>query len=202
MDPNGSRCSLVWSRAATPQTPSYRPSAELSPWIDLHPDQKLRAISSDLVLEPAQAIVEDLRVEAEVAAAGDDPDASEAAGLIFNCEHVVPQSWFAKPEPMRGDLHHLFVCEPGCNSFRGNIAYSDFADFPNREVTRNRCGRRETARFEPEAGKGTGRPGHLVLPAPLPLPDRHRRAPRRPGDPATRLAYRVPARGVRAAPQP
>jgi len=56
---------------------------------------------------------------AVVAASGKDTDALEAAGLIFNCEHVVPQSWFAKRKPVRGDLHHVFACEPGCNSFRG-----------------------------------------------------------------------------------
>lgn len=47
--------------------------------------------------------------------------------LPYNCEHVVPQSWYEEREPMRGDLHHLFACEPGCNSFRGNIPYFDFA---------------------------------------------------------------------------
>jgi endonuclease G, mitochondrial len=31
--------------------------------------------------------------------------------LPFNCELVVPRSWLAKREPMRGDLHHLFACE-------------------------------------------------------------------------------------------
>ena len=63
-------------------------------------------------------------------------DALEAE-LPFNCEHVVPQSWFAKHEPMRGDLHHLFACEPRCNSFRGNTPYADFAD-----DTPGRCPRR------------------------------------------------------------
>jgi endonuclease I len=56
-----------------------------------------------------------------------------SAELRFNCEHVVPQSWYAKAEPMRGDLHHLFACEPRCNSFRSNIPYFDFADFPTRK---------------------------------------------------------------------
>ncbi|MEU9014913.1 hypothetical protein AB0D12_35245 [Streptomyces sp. NPDC048479] len=37
-------------------------------------------------------------------------DALEAS-MPFYCEHVVPQSWFTKQEPMRGDLHHLFACE-------------------------------------------------------------------------------------------
>jgi endonuclease G len=70
----------------------------------------------------------------------------------FNCEHVVPQSWFAKQEPMRGDLHHLFTCEWGCNSFRGNTPYFDFPDFEEKD--RDQCGRRVADRFEPSAGKG------------------------------------------------
>ena len=53
------------------------------------------------------------------------------ASAPYNCEHVVPQSWFSKKEPMRGDLHHLFACESRCNSFRGNHAYFDFP-FPTR----------------------------------------------------------------------
>ena len=53
---------------------------------------------------------------------------------------------------MRGDLHHLFACESGCNSFRSNIPYFDFADFE--EVVRTACGKREDNKFEPSAGKG------------------------------------------------
>jgi endonuclease G, mitochondrial len=87
-------------------TPGYRPVVELYPWVDLHPDLKLRAIYSDVVLEPARVILEDIRIEAERAArmATAGPEALDAieAELRFNCEHVVPQSWFAKAEPMRG----------------------------------------------------------------------------------------------------
>jgi len=75
------------------------------------------------------------------------------ATLPYNCEHVVPQSWFEKREPMRGDIHHLFACESGCNSFRGNVPYFDFSDF--NEVVRQKCGKREENKFEPGAGKGT-----------------------------------------------
>ena len=53
---------------------------------------------------------------------------------------------------MRGDLHHLFACEPDCNSFRGNTPYYDFPD--TREVVHEACGKREEGRFEPGAGKG------------------------------------------------
>lgn len=38
----------------------------------------------------------------------------------FNCEHVVPQSWFNKKGTPRGDLHHLFTEEVQCNGSRGN----------------------------------------------------------------------------------
>ena len=42
---------------------------------------------------------------------------------------------------------------PGmCGDFRGNIPYFDFADFE--EAIREACGKRETNRFEPSAGKG------------------------------------------------
>jgi len=74
------------------------------------------------------------------------------ASLPYNCEHVVPQSWFDKREPMRGDLHHLFACESGCNSFRGNTPYFDFPDFE--EAVRDACGKRLANKFEPAAGKG------------------------------------------------
>jgi endonuclease I len=75
--------------------------------------------------------------------------------LPYNCEHVVPQSWFGKAEPMRGDLHHLLACEPRCNSFRGNTPYREFADFPNLdEVVRSDCGKTEGNGFEPAHGKG------------------------------------------------
>src|SRR5262249_27594255 len=71
--------------------------------------------------------------------------------LPYNCEHVVPQNWFEKRLPMRGDLHHLFSCEKDCNSFRGNSQYFDFTDCL--EVVRERCGKSESPGFEPHEGK-------------------------------------------------
>jgi endonuclease G, mitochondrial len=70
----------------------------------------------------------------------------------YNCEHVVPQSWFDKAQPMRGDLHHLFACESKCNSFRGNNPYTDFPDF--NEAIKSECGKLEGKKFEPGFGKG------------------------------------------------
>jgi endonuclease I/V8-like Glu-specific endopeptidase len=145
----------------------YQPSKHVYPWVDLHPDLKLQSVYSGREFDPEELIREDFRIDRERAAqlqelffaesvptaerVARELDALEAS-MPFNCEHVVPQSWYDKREPMRGDLHHLFACEPDCNSFRGNIPYFDFADFE--EVVREACGKREESRFEPAAGKG------------------------------------------------
>ena len=146
--------------------PSYRPLTELYPWIDLHSDGKIRSIYSGVAYSAEEFLRLDLEVEAARQARLSEILARESVTpglraqeldtledtLPYNCEHVVPQSWFTKREPMRGDLHHLFACESGCNSFRGNIPYFDFDD--THEVTRNECGRREDGKFEPETGHG------------------------------------------------
>ncbi len=147
---------------------SYQPSKHVYPWVDLHegePRRNLKSIYSGKELDPRELIEEDFRIEQErsrlleiLMRESVVPLAKEAqlslleASLPFNCEHVVPQSWFNKREPMRGDLHHLFACEPGCNSFRGNTPYFDFPDFE--EVVREACGKRDGNRFEPSFGKG------------------------------------------------
>lgn len=70
---------------------------------------------------------------------------------------LVPQSWFDKQEPMRGDLHHLFACEPSCNSHHGNHPYYDFTDYVPESRTlgiKEGCGKTEEGKFEPEYGNG------------------------------------------------
>ena len=159
------------SQALTPQTrflalsqlltrthrvqPRYNPASEVYPWVDLWPDGKLRSIYSATEHDPQEFIAADLaaqsRRERLAAQEGLDAEALEDA-VPYNCEHVVPQSWYAKREPMRGDLHHLFSCEPDCNSFRGNTPYFDFPDYG--EAIRSDCGKREPGEFEPASGKG------------------------------------------------
>ncbi len=67
----------------------------------------------------------------------------------FNCEHVVPQSWFDKKSIPKADLHHLFTCESRCNSFRSNHAFHEFGE----EKVREGCGEAEDGKFEPLFGK-------------------------------------------------
>jgi endonuclease G len=141
----------------------YRPATHLYPWVDLQPNRRLMSIYSTREFEPEEVIREDFEIEryqlelaarltADPALQPETVAAMLEAASPFNCEHVVPQSWFAKQEPMRGDLHHLFTCEWGCNSFRGNTPYFDFPDFEEKD--RDQCGRRVADRFEPSAGKG------------------------------------------------
>ena len=135
--------------------PRYNPASEVYPWVDVWPDGKLRSIYSASEHDPQEFIAADLaaqgRRERLAAQESLDVDTLEDA-VPYNCEHVVPQSWFAKREPMRGDLHHLFSCEPNCNSFRGNTPYFDFPDYG--EALRTDCGKREPGEFEPAHGKG------------------------------------------------
>lgn len=147
----------------------------LYPWVDLRESGDLRNIYSGTILDPAEILAQELE-RFELVQPGylsefslDDFDADDRedaafdalemaleATQPFNCEHVVPQSWFEKRQPMRADLHHLFTCEPRCNSFRSNIPYFDFepllTDTPdiNDEVERSECGQRVGKMFEPE----------------------------------------------------
>ena len=148
--------------------PKYSPSTHLYPWIDLHKKGRelvIRSIYSGQVFDAETFLDEAFRNEARRESLRRTMRLNEAFAVVpeqaledlleanapYNCEHVVPQSWFQKKEPMRGDLHHLFACESGCNSFRGNHAYHQFAAD---EAYREKCGRREQNRFEPTAGKG------------------------------------------------
>jgi endonuclease G len=147
--------------------PRYQPARELYPWIDLQPDRMLRSLYTGLSYDPAGLIAEDFRIgelrrveRTRLTAAGPGLEAAAVEDTVermlpYNCEHVVPQSWFGKTEPMRGDLHHLFAFESRCNSFRGNTPYREFADFPDLdEVVRSDCGKTESNGFEPAHGKG------------------------------------------------
>jgi endonuclease I/V8-like Glu-specific endopeptidase len=148
-------------------TLSYSPSKHLYPWVDLQPNTKLQSIYSERELDPEEVIRQDFQIEQERSRQFRELVLAESvmsteqiakqleqleASMPFNCEHVVPQSWFNKKEPMRGDLHHLFSCEPNCNSFRGNNPYFDFPDF--NETIRNDCGKLLEKKFEPSGGKG------------------------------------------------
>ncbi len=140
-------------------------------WVDLQMDGTLKSIYSGKMKDPEQLIKEDYRAEWNREQAYSKllkMSSRNEAGLqekikiiekeyMYNCEHVVPQSWFDKDNPMRGDLHHLFTCEKRCNSIRSNYPYYDFSDyspeFKLKEIT-SECGKNEKQKFEPESGKG------------------------------------------------
>jgi endonuclease I len=153
--------------------PGYKPARELYPWVDLQPTRMLRSLYTGHEYDPVELIQADLAIahdraqelSSRLGVPGTmdvvEVQAEVEAALPFNCEHVVPQSWFAKKEPMRGDLHHLFACESRCNSFRGNTPFAEFEDFPESatagtvlDVVRGECGKSEANGFEPVHGKG------------------------------------------------
>ncbi|MCC6588760.1 MAG: endonuclease [Bryobacterales bacterium] len=147
----------------------YAPSQHLYPMVDLHPSGELISIYSGASMDAESVIRADAAMESAMEQAVNALKSQESfateeamfeavaaleANFTLNCEHVVPQSWFKKQEPMKGDLHHLFACESKCNGFRGNTPYFDFPDFEERII--QDCGRLESGEnhFEPRGGKG------------------------------------------------
>ncbi|QED46292.1 endonuclease I family protein [Cytobacillus dafuensis] len=140
-------------------------------WVDMQPDGSVKSIYSGEHKDPKTIIEEDFETIRK--------KYGEFLGLLknkkylldelhkkmahiestfkFNTEHIVPQSWFGGKEPMKGDLHHLFVCQPECNTARSNFPYDDF-DFyvpeSSEEKIQNHCGVANEGKFEPENGKG------------------------------------------------
>ncbi len=148
---------------------SYQPSLHLYPSVDRYQDGQLKSIYSGKSFSLETILFMDAQVDKARAEAISNFNSFELSdsefesklqeledSLPYNCEHVVPQSWFNKKEPMRGDIHHLFTCEMKCNSFRSNNPYFDFPDYGNNyaELIRDECGKLEQNRFEPEINKG------------------------------------------------
>lgn len=138
-------------------------------WVDLQPNGQLKSIYSGIQKSPQQVIEEEfITIQRRFehyqklmsSQMGSRKNIKRQVQLIsnqhkFNAEHVVPQSWFKAREPMKGDLHNLFACEPKCNSVRSNFPYYEFESKADPRRIRNYCGLYEMGRFEPEHGKGT-----------------------------------------------
>ncbi|MED5051587.1 endonuclease I [Anoxybacillus sp. UARK-01] len=141
-------------------------------WVDLHPDGSVQSIYSGEKKAPETMIVrdyeivkkryEEFRLLLKKIRKSELNVEQKIKGIEqqfkFNTEHVVPQSWFGAREPMKGDLHHLFVCQPECNTVRSNFPYADFPFYEPEspdELIQNHCGVAENGFFEPEYGKGT-----------------------------------------------
>ena len=80
----------------------------------------------------------------------DGPNRRQLSG--YNCEHVVPQSWFQKASTPKSDLHHLFTEQIQCNGSRGNYPLDE-----TEGETLPACGivdHNGAKTFEPKAGKG------------------------------------------------
>ena len=141
-------------------------------WVDLQPDGSLKNIYSGIQQDPKKLIVEDFDIIQKkhdqfqkLLTARHFNNGNKALKipkidltLKFNTEHIVPLSWYSAKEPMKGDLHHLFACQPECNIKRSNYPYADFSFYipesPEEQI-QNHCGVTMDGQFEPEYGKGT-----------------------------------------------
>lgn len=140
-------------------------------WVDMQPDGSVKSIYSGERKDPHILIEEDfetiqkrysqfqqlLENSKHFSNDLDRKMATIESDFKFNTEHIVPQSWYGGREPMKGDLHHLFVCQPECNTARSNYPYDDFSFYkpecPDEQI-QNHCGVAMAGRFEPEDGKG------------------------------------------------
>lgn len=136
-------------------------------WVDLQPNGKLKCIYSGKQKDPYKLIKEDFKIIEKRFLLYqnlikmhkisnkhmDEKVQNIARQHRFNTEHVVPQSWYQAEEPMKGDLHHLFVCEPKCNNMRSNYPYYEYED-ERPSVNKSMCGINRNERFEPNFGKG------------------------------------------------
>ena len=163
-DPNMSNFSEKVTRLLTDTHKnklSYKPSRYVYPWVELQPNGQIKSVYSGEELSPETLIKADEDIDRKreearkvMAESGllesTELEAMLESQFMYNCEHVVPQSWYSKRQPMKGDLHHLFACMPRCNSFRSNFPYT-VHEF---ERTMENCGRVEDNEFEPRGGKG------------------------------------------------
>ncbi|GAA0599007.1 hypothetical protein GCM10009001_14060 [Virgibacillus siamensis] len=141
----------------------YDPSEYVYPWVDLRPDGSLASVYSGIKRQAEEVLREDyetsLKRKEQMKKVPDDEQKESRlrqieADFKYNCEHAVPQSWFNERKPMRGDLHHLFTCEPACNSTRSNYPYHDFADYKPKNQSEAACGKADEELFEPAHAKG------------------------------------------------
>lgn len=59
----------------------------------------------------------------------EDADPTEAADALgVNTEHAWPQSYGARDEPLRSDMHHLFAERANVNASRGNLPFGEIDD--------------------------------------------------------------------------
>lgn len=126
------------SHTPEPKGYHYTVAKHLYNTVDQHPDGTIRSVYNrePIKLFKYPDISLDTLSEKDIdSIAGASSSAPEVIGawLAFqngnaelNCEHVVPQSYFGKKEPMRSDLHHLYSCDIGENSSRGSTKYGSF----------------------------------------------------------------------------
>lgn len=126
------------SHAPNPKGYDFVVAKNLYTTVDRHPDGTVRSVYNQEPVKFLQYPDISLNTLSEKdlsAIAGASMSSPEVIGAwlgfqrgsaALNCEHVVPQSYFDKAEPMRSDLHHLYACNIGDNSQRGATPYPGY----------------------------------------------------------------------------
>ncbi|TPE58072.1 ribonuclease [[Mycoplasma] falconis] len=68
-------------------------------------------------------------------------DRGNKEGDGMNREHLVPQSWFAKGNPMRNDAHHVWPTDKKVNALHSNLPYGDVISAKNITVNGTKIGK-------------------------------------------------------------
>src|SRR5262249_41937885 len=105
----GPALSVLVRRTHATELP-YKPQLHLYPVVDLQPDGEIRSVYTGELDRPEELILDHARTDAERAARVEERVASDPSSgadrtrheveveveveLPYNCEHVVPQSWF------------------------------------------------------------------------------------------------------------
>lgn len=134
----------------------------LYPWVDLKPgDLKLHGIYSNEVFSSQAIVAKDLAIESNVVRRIIRTISFGTLGRPqYNTEHAVPQSWFARRSPMRGDLHALFTATPRCNSMRGSVPFGQVDGRPRKS---DDCGKVTATAFQPRRGYSKGAVARATL---------------------------------------
>ncbi|MEE3928481.1 endonuclease [Mycoplasmopsis ciconiae] len=72
-------------------------------------------------------------------------------GSGTNREHLIPQSWFNRKEPMRNDAHHVWPTDILVNRQRGNLPHDDVIHLESETKNKSKLGKNKNQEdvFEP-----------------------------------------------------
>ena len=180
--PHSSRAlSELLERRPHADSPPYKPMQHVYPWVDLHPDGKLRSIYSGKAFTPEELIeptprssaARTERLQEFVAARGGARPRRAARPSSTRwrrrCRSTASTSCRSPGSARRSRCAATCTtCSPASRAATASAATSRTSTSPtSRRRVRDACGQREAERLRADRRQGPGRPGDAVLPAAL-----------------------------------